>query len=75
MKDISTREGLGILEKIDNLKKIQIKIKLDKKHYRSAKADFLKAGSSKAKKLLKLVTSISFTKLVKNLMQNNIKNL
>ena len=74
--------GIKIIWKGKGLKEIGVDkktnktiIKIDKKYFRPQEVDHLKGDYSKAKKILKWSPKISFKKMVKDMVENDLKAL
>ena len=67
--------GKGINEKGINSKTKEILVKIDKYYFRPTEVDELRGDSSKAKKKLGWKPKISFKKMIKDMVFNDIKNI
>lgn len=67
--------GKGLNEKGINSKTKEILVKIDKYYFRPTEVDELRGDSSKAKKKLGWKPKISFKKMIKDMVFNDIKNI
>jgi GDPmannose 4,6-dehydratase len=67
--------GKGLKETGINEKTKEVLIKIDKKYFRPNELDYLRGDYSKAKKILNWKPKITFKNLVKEMVEEDIKNL
>ena len=65
--------GKGLNEKLINIKSKKILISIDKRFFRPSEVDNLKGDYSKAKRILKWKPKTSFSKLVKMMIDSDLK--
>ena len=65
-------KGKGLNEKGFNKKTNEILVEVDKAYYRPSDVNYLKGDASKAKKELGWNCNVSFKKLVKEMMENDL---
>jgi GDPmannose 4,6-dehydratase len=66
-------KGIGINEKLINLRNNKTIIKINRKFYRPAEVNFLKGDCRKAKKILKWKSKTSLRKLIKIMIESDLK--